>query len=902
MEHTQTQNPSDVRAAVLVRLAAAWQAGVPPDLGAFLGPDTEPELIQAACRLDVERRVRGGHASRLEEYARRFPALPEFVELVKHEWSQRRGLGQTADASEYRLRFPELAEQFVGAEPTVSGGNDDSWTLPPMSPTALLDPPTSPDEIGRLGKYSVLRVLGEGGMGIVFEAIDPVLKRPVALKIIKPKKLDDDDPGGKENRRVARFLAEAEAIAATRHPNVVQVYEVGDRAGRPFLALELCRGGTLSAKFKQDRPSLRPAVELVRKIAAGVQAAHEEGIVHRDLKPANVLFDEHGEPKVTDFGLAKRAGGTTMTQTQAVMGTPAFMSPEQARGERALIGPASDVWALGVILYQALSGRRPYEGDDSWALLGQIASYPPTPLKSYFPTAPKDLQLICAKCLSRDPRDRYPTAGALAADLDCFLEGRTVTARPANSVTAAVRWGRRNPAFAGVVVLLFGVLIAASAVMTVLWKRADRDRHLAEDKATEANDERLAAEASGLAADKSRRVAENSQRVARSSLDFQERLFLGADPFGFHIPVDTLSTKPIGERTVLEFLNDGREQLKQSRATDPLVRASIQFALGSAYRGVGDLDQAEPLLLESLAVRERELGRADPDYLASLQAVGFLRHSKGQHVEAFEILRDARRIAFEIFPPDDPRRGDAAFFLAFAALLRFEPNNPTREEGEAALNEAERVYLAVGGHERELGRVRLARTCVKLYSVGWKSDLKAMIKDLTGDLEAGQKDAVGGLLLQYFFSTEFRKQGKRVEAEKMHGEVLLKARQIVGVDHPMYILALGDYAGLLKEMNRFDEAEVVLAQVITLYRRSPLRDHPLVLPTFPVYADFMLQRGKPKEAEAALREALALAIKLRMRPEAMNIAGKLAPLLRDSNRVDEATAIEKKAAAVPEKK
>ena len=226
--------------------------------------------------------------------------------------------------------------------------------LPRQGPSSPADPspaaatPTVPG-------YDLLEPLGEGGMGVVWKARQVKLNRLVALKMV----LGEQRAGSKE---LIRFLAEAEAVAAVKHPHVVQVYEYGEADGRPFLAMEYLPGGSLADRLKRTgRLDPKAAAELVATLAGAVQAAHDLGIVHRDLKPGNVLYDEHGQPKVTDFGLAKRAGGSDLTATQAVMGTPAYMAPEQARGETKFVGPQADVYSLGVILYECLTGTRPFD-------------------------------------------------------------------------------------------------------------------------------------------------------------------------------------------------------------------------------------------------------------------------------------------------------------------------------------------------------------------------------------------------------------------------------------------------------------------------------------------------------------------------------------------------------------
>jgi serine/threonine protein kinase len=272
-------------------------------------------------------------------------------------------------------------------------------------PTATLPPAEAREPVIEPPGFAILRELGSGGMGVVYEARQTRLQRPVALKVLRGRGSPQD---------VSRFLAEAEAIAAIKHPNVVQVFEFGQHAGGPFMVLELLTGGTLSERLRTGgRLAPGAAAELVAKLAGAVQAAHDLGIVHRDLKPGNVLFDQAGTPKVTDFGLAKKSGGSDLTRTQAWMGTPAYMAPEQARGEARFVGPAADVWALGAILYECLTGKRAFAADETWAVLRKVTDEAPPAPRAYVADLPGDLELIALKCLEKSPADRYPSAAAL---------------------------------------------------------------------------------------------------------------------------------------------------------------------------------------------------------------------------------------------------------------------------------------------------------------------------------------------------------------------------------------------------------------------------------------------------------------------------------------------------------
>ncbi len=354
-------------------------------------------------------------------------------------------------------------------------------------------PPFGEAPLPQVPGYEVLGELGRGGAGVVYHARHLMLGRAVAIKMLHPSLFPSD-----ADRR--RLRAEAEAVARLQHPNVVQLYEIGEVAGSPFLVLEYVAGGTL-AEYLAGRPQPpRDAAALLVALARAVHAAHRERIIHRDLKPANILLhrdptagagDRRAEdgprsmplspsdvPKITDFGLAKRLDRTLSGLTQTLSGTPAYMSPEQVP-ERAgeppatPITPATDVYALGVILYEMLTGRPPFLGTDWVATLLQVVRRAPVPPRELQPGTPLDLQTICLKCLEKEPGKRYATAEELADDVGRFLDYKPIRARPVGLLGRLLRWGRRNPVPAG---LLAGLIVTGLVALTAIlwqWKRAD---------------------------------------------------------------------------------------------------------------------------------------------------------------------------------------------------------------------------------------------------------------------------------------------------------------------------------------------------------------------------------------------------------------------------------------------
>ncbi len=311
--------------------------------------------------------------------------------------------------------------------------------------------------IGSPPGYEVLGVLGRGGMGVVYRARQVRLNRVVALKMV----LAGPDATPEER---SRFQFEAELIGQLTHPNIVQIHEAGQHEGQPFFALELVAGGTLAERLARGGPlPPREAAELVERLARAMHHAHLQGVVHRDLKPANVLLERDGSPKITDFGLGRRhadVGG--LTADGAIVGTPAYMAPEQAVGGR--VGPAADVYALGSILYECLTGRPPFTGDTALEIMAKVHDSAVPPLSTPGRKVPRDLTTVCLRCLEKNPAARYSSAETLAEDLRRYLSGEPVRARPVGPLLRAAKWARRRPAIAALSAALSLLMLAAFVV------------------------------------------------------------------------------------------------------------------------------------------------------------------------------------------------------------------------------------------------------------------------------------------------------------------------------------------------------------------------------------------------------------------------------------------------------
>jgi eukaryotic-like serine/threonine-protein kinase len=319
----------------------------------------------------------------------------------------------------------------------------------------------------RLGNYQILEEIGRGGMGIIYRARQGHSRRIVALKRILSYHADSQET-------LTRFRRETAAAANLDHPNILPIYEVSEsEEGLPFFSMKFAGGGSLLEAAPALRSDSRHVVALMAKVSRAVQYAHVRGILHGDLKPENIMFDRRGEPMVSDFGLAKWLDTTSnLTRTLTIFGTPGYIAPEQVNGAAGKLTPGADIYSLGAILFDLLTGRPPFLGEHALAVIKQASEKPAPKLRTLSPTLDRDLETICAKCLEREPNARYRSAGDLAEDLERWLEGQSTAARPVSAPLHIWRWSRRNPIVAGVSAL-FLALGTVAGVM--IWKSEPQD-------------------------------------------------------------------------------------------------------------------------------------------------------------------------------------------------------------------------------------------------------------------------------------------------------------------------------------------------------------------------------------------------------------------------------------------
>ncbi|MFO0949711.1 MAG: serine/threonine-protein kinase [Isosphaeraceae bacterium] len=427
---------------------------------AAAGPDALSlvDLIDRACDA-FEAEWRAGSSPRIEEFLAAAPARAReglFRELLLLELDLVRRAGGTPDPEDYLRRFPDEAEAVTSACREAAGQAANAGTVVHDSR------PGVPREWPRpeLPGYILLDELGRGGMGVVYRARDVRLNRVVALKMVVSGPYAHPE-------QIARLQAEAETIARLQHPNVVRIHSVGEHDGLPYLDMEYVDGGSLASRLDGTPWPPRAAASLVESLARGVEAVHRLGVVHRDLKPGNVLIAADGVPRIADFGLARSlVDDSGLTRTDAVIGSPSYMAPEQAEGHARAAGPPADVYALGAVLYELLTGRPPFRAATMLETLEQVRTAEPVAPARLVPTVPRDLETVALKCLEKTQARRYPSAEALADDLRRCLDHRPVLARRTGPVGRFARWCRRSPWVAGLTAAVFLLLLAVAAVST----------------------------------------------------------------------------------------------------------------------------------------------------------------------------------------------------------------------------------------------------------------------------------------------------------------------------------------------------------------------------------------------------------------------------------------------------
>ena len=794
---------------------------------------------------------------------------------------------QAACAGDEKL-LAQILELLRAHEQTRGPLENPAVPAPKATMVLTLPPTESPGT--KIGPYKILQLIGEGGCGSVFmaEQEQPVRRR-VALKVIKL--------GMDTKEVIARFEAERQALALMDHPNIAKVLDAGaTETGRPFFVMELVRGIKITDYCDQNNLSTADRLKLFAQVCLAIQHAHQKGIIHRDIKPSNILVTLHDGkpvPMVIDFGIAKATNQrltdkTLFTQFEQFIGTPAYMSPEQAEMSGLDIDTRSDVYSLGVLLYELLTSRTPFDAKELMAagldamrrvIREQEPPKPSTRLSTMLDAdlttvaahrraaAPKlvhlvkgDLDWIVMKSLEKDRTRRYETASSFADDIEHFLKNEPVIARPPSAVYRLQKMVRRNKLAFAAAALVTLALIAGLVVSTVFYLREKEARRAAD------------------------REAKRSQQVAT----FLEEMLKGVGP-SVALGRDTTLMREILDKTVTRLAQDLKGQ--------PEVQAELCNTIGEVYRALGLLHKAEEMHRDARTLQNK--GASRTDMAKSLNDLALVLRDQGKFADAESLHREALELRRKIQGGENP---DVAESLNNLALV-------LRSEGKLA--ESEKMHREALTMQKKIFGEDHLTIATSLNNLG------LVLRD-EGSLDEAEKCFRDSLAMQKKILGEnspaisltmdtlaflLRDEGKLSEAEALDREALDRQRKLFGAEHPSVATAMNNLALIFGAQNRLDEAEALHRDALAMRRKLLGAEHPEVASSLDNLALLLRKAKKSAEAEPLEREALAMRKKI-YGDEHMAVAGSLnnlALILQDEHQLAEAEGLFQEAVAMQKK-
>ncbi|MBX3380788.1 MAG: serine/threonine protein kinase [Phycisphaeraceae bacterium] len=718
--------------------------------------------------------------------------------------------------------------------------------------------------VERIGRYSISRILGEGGMGVVYLAEQDRPKRTVALKVIRPGLLTP--------RLLRRFEHESETLAKLQHPGIASIFEAATHdspAGpQPYFAMELVEGKPLTLYAFENHLSLKQRLELFRKVCDAVQHAHQKGIIHRDLKPSNILVTASGQPKILDFGIARATddapqspAATMRTEAGTLVGTLPYMSPEQVNDPSG-VDVRSDVYTLGVILFELLAGKLPHALDTHTLpeAVRIIAEADAPSLKSIDRTVPSDVATITAKAMEKDRARRYQSASDLSADIGRFLKNEPILARPPSRTYRMRKFVRRNRALVAGVSLAFVALVGGVIGTTWQAAAATRGRELAEQRGVE------------LAAQKA--IAEREAATAKATNDFLSGMLAAASP----------ESESSGELTVREVLDLAAARLASSK-TPVRVEIPLRATLSNTYRALGRLDDSLREAARCHELAKTTFGENSTDELEARRTYATVLAEKGEYEQAETLTREAITIYEK-----DPKRYGHELSQARCELGRYLIDRGMPTEG------VEMLRLGIEGLKQHVDfRDRNLQTAMHNYgaaldAAGKPAEAEAAVREALEICEKqfGPDHAATAYELNTLANI-IQRQGRNDEAIALHTRTLDIRRKRLPPEHPSILVSMANLATCYIAAGRYDEAISSLRDTIELQKKAFGPTHPKTLSAMSNLAFALEDTGKLDEAQATMRRVVDIQRAASFDdPESWGQLNNLASLLIKLNKPSEA--------------